>query len=305
MFGKCDPEVDDNGRELIEHGTTDFPMALYDEDVRFSNIDWHWHEEWEFIFDIDDEVTVTAGDEKILLKKGQGIFINSMILHGVFRTKEESNHFHSIVVHPRMLGSMESVFWQKYLYPFMNNKNAESILFDEEATYYNGVLYRLHRIFEVCLEQKECFEWEVQKDLAEIFLLMFRQVQPPDLTVSGRSIRDHERIKDMLSYIQKNFAEDIRAADIAGAASVSTSEALRCFKNTIRSTPAKYLLQYRLDHAARLLAETSLRVNEIAERSGFPDMSYFNKCFKKYKGMTPLHYRSRSKSPDRGETPEL
>lgn len=42
---ECNTTVGSDGRELLEHGTTAFPIACYEDDFRVSNVPWHWHEE--------------------------------------------------------------------------------------------------------------------------------------------------------------------------------------------------------------------------------------------------------------------
>ena len=52
--------------------------------------------------------------------------------------------------------------------------------------------------------------------------------------------------------------------------------------------------QYRIQQAARLLAETREKVSEIAERCGFQDMSYFTRAFREEKGCVPTQYRKKA-----------
>jgi AraC-like DNA-binding protein len=49
--------------------------------------------------------------------------------------------------------------------------------------------------------------------------------------------------------------------------------------------------EYRLKHACQLLRTTEMSVSEICTESGFGNISFFNKAFKKVKGNTPLAYR--------------
>ena len=57
-------------------------------------------------------------------------------------------------------------------------------------------------------------------------------------------------------------------------------------------TCIEYLNQYRLEMASRQLTETELPVTSIALESGFNNISYFNRVFKKKFGVTPKEYRS-------------
>lgn len=53
----------------------------------------------------------------------------------------------------------------------------------------------------------------------------------------------------------------------------------------------EYLNDYRLSMAARLLAASGLSVLEIATRTGFDNLSYFNRLFKRKYRQTPGEYR--------------
>ena len=53
----------------------------------------------------------------------------------------------------------------------------------------------------------------------------------------------------------------------------------------------KYLQQYRLQQAEKLLLDTRLSISEIALAVGFVDSNYFTKVFKEYFRLTPLKYR--------------
>ena len=58
-------------------------------------------------------------------------------------------------------------------------------------------------------------------------------------------------------------------------------------------TPIEYLNEYRIEKATRKLRLTDMSVTDVAFSSGFSDLSYFIKIFKKTKGVSPGKYRSR------------
>ena len=60
-------------------------------------------------------------------------------------------------------------------------------------------------------------------------------------------------------------------------------------------TIVQYLTVVRIRQAARLLRETDLAVTEISDRCGFGDVTYFEKVFRRLRGMTPRQYRSNSR----------
>lgn len=93
-----------------------------------------------------------------------------------------------------------------------------------------------------------------------------------------------------LSYIKKNISKPITIQDLAQNSFVSVSTLERHFKKKFGLSPYAYLQKKRLSNARKLLAEgNSVRI--AAERSGFPDCSWFIVMFKKEYGITPHQYK--------------
>ena len=99
------------------------------------------------------------------------------------------------------------------------------------------------------------------------------------------------RTQLMMQYIHQNFRQNLTLEDIAGQAMVSKSTALNLFRRYLHDTPVHYLVKYRLQEAAKLLATTEKKITVISGETGFENMDYFCKTFKKYYGRTPTEYR--------------
>lgn len=97
-----------------------------------------------------------------------------------------------------------------------------------------------------------------------------------------------------------HWHDELEAAVVTeGCAVVSAGESKRVIRATIDTTPIRYLRQYRIRQAARLLCHTEERISDIASRCGFQDMSYFTKSFREQLGCTPTEYRRRAECPER------
>ena len=84
----------------------------------------------------------------------------------------------------------------------------------------------------------------------------------------------------------------ITVRELADICHFSEYHFMRFFKRHMNMTSIEYLNQYRLEIASRQLAETNLSVTSIALESGFNNISYFNRVFKRKFGVTPMEYRS-------------
>ena len=72
--------TDDNLMEMAQHGSSQYSFQFYCDDLEqfdFHCIDWHWHTELEILYVESGSLTCYVGDKQIILKKGEGMFINS------------------------------------------------------------------------------------------------------------------------------------------------------------------------------------------------------------------------------------
>ena len=102
---------------------------------------------------------------------------------------------------------------------------------------------------------------------------------------------EQARLQMMMQYIHENYDRKLLLENIADQAMISKSTALNLFRSYLDDTPIHYLLRYRLQEAAKLLITTEKKITVIAQSSGFENVEYFCKLFKKHYQMTPTEYR--------------
>ena len=76
--------TDENLMETAQHGSRNYPFAFYYEDLSlfdFNCVEWHWHMELEFVYMESGTMTFWIGEKQFILSQGDGLFINSKILH--------------------------------------------------------------------------------------------------------------------------------------------------------------------------------------------------------------------------------
>ncbi len=95
-------------------------------------------------------------------------------------------------------------------------------------------------------------------------------------------------------YITAHLAQQISLADVASAADVSPTKVTRLLKRETGKTFMQLLTERRLSKAQELLANTTMRIGDIAEASGFEDNAYFARRFRQFFRLSPRDYRSSS-----------
>ena len=73
---------------------------------------------------------------------------------------------------------------------------------------------------------------------------------------------------------------------------VSRNQLVKDCKKVYGLTPIRFLQDYRLEHARKLLETTDLEITDIAFQSGFSDSGYFSKAFRGKYGITPTEWRN-------------
>ena len=113
-------------------------------------------------------------------------------------------------------------------------------------------------------------------------------------SIKSKSPKLKELVDISIKYIHNNFERDISLGDIAKFVFLSPSYFTRAFKEQTGVSPINYLLKVRIERARELLAETGMKVSDIAAGVGFSNQQRFNEMFKKYTGITPLKYRKKA-----------
>lgn len=104
--------------------------------------------------------------------------------------------------------------------------------------------------------------------------------------------RDRRRAVEAALWIEANASDDIKLDDAARQSGLSTFHFLRLFSDTLGATPHQYLVRSRLRHAARLLADDTHSITDIAFDVGFGDLSNFVRTFHRAAGVSPRHSRA-------------
>ncbi|WP_255068605.1 AraC family transcriptional regulator [Lacihabitans sp. LS3-19] len=117
-------------------------------------------------------------------------------------------------------------------------------------------------------------------------------LKPIDPSFSSIKHSNNEtiRFQRVFAYLIEHYREEISLEKIAEIAHLSPTSFCRYFKTLTGKTFLEIVNEYRIQYACQLLRKNELSVSQIAYESGFNDVPYFNKLFKKMKGVSPLGY---------------
>jgi len=111
--------------------------------------------------------------------------------------------------------------------------------------------------------------------------------------IDAHEENEDERIRKTKEFIESHYMRDISIQELADLACMNVDSFSRFFHKRTGRTPNRYLIDYRLGIAARMLLTTKLSVAEIGFSCGFNTLSHFNRLFRESKGCTPSEFRER------------
>ena len=94
-------------------------------------------------------------------------------------------------------------------------------------------------------------------------------------------------------YIEEHFASPLMVPRLARMANVCVEALARSFKKFQGETIGRFIAKVRVREAAHLLLHTDVKIEEVAERTGFPNCAYLSRVFKKTTGQSPAEFRRR------------
>ena len=254
---------------------------------------WHWHEELEFAYITKGTVVYSTPQDTVQVHEGNGIFINSNVLHRVTAAAPAAEVSYEVHMFKRVfLAGEGSLLDTRYIKPLLQDPSIASIHLEETITDHRIVLTGMLRLTEISDEKAFGYEIKLRNLMFDIWFKMI-EIQRKYLETHSAGIFNKEmRLKEMLLYIQEHYMEQISLKDISNAANISERECLRCFQGGLDTTPFAYIQEYRIQTACNMLRNSSDKIVDIAMNCGFNSSSYFGKTFRKQMGCTPYEYRN-------------
>ena len=114
-----------------------------------------------------------------------------------------------------------------------------------------------------------------------------------EISTAAGMLGPYQRLEKALTLLHENYADNLRAEDLAKVSSLSVSQFNRVFRETMGTSAKDYLSNLRVEMAKSLLLQSNQSLADIAIEVGFYDGSEFGKRFKRREGVTPRAYRLR------------
>lgn len=249
----------------------------------------HWHTHLEFHYIEAGEATMECGTTPHDVKPGDLIVVNSNELHhGVSRSSDL--FYYALIVDTSLLHSQfNDAAETKFIAPIIQNR----ILFRNHIRGNAELNACILAIVHELQTRSFGFELAVKSELYRMLTLLLRGHVASVLTKDEHAerLKNIQRFEPVLQYIDLNFKEPLTVELLADVAGLSRFHFSRLFKQLTGRTVTEYVTASRLDKAEYMLRHSPLSISEIAVATGFNDIYYFSRTFKKHKKQAPSKLR--------------
>lgn len=201
----------------------------------------------------------------------------------------------------KMSGSSKYYFDDKkekepwhFLYIIVNGERAEDYYFHVTESY--GHIYNLPDTSSSVSVLYEIYRMAKQQEIDDSFTserLAFDFVCRLCSDCANNEAKYIRIVRDAIDIIKSDYATLGGISEIAERLGVTQSYLSRIFTEQTGTNPILYLTKVRLQNAMNLLVQTSLSIEDIAQKCGFSCGNYLCKIFSKYIRTSPLKYRNR------------
>ncbi|RKS99615.1 AraC family transcriptional regulator [Flavobacterium sp. 123] len=269
-----------------------FSFSKYVENANSKAHLWHYHPEIELVYINGGSGKRQVGSHVSYYNDGDLILIGSNLPHCGFTNEQTGNKNETVI-------QMKPDFLGNDFFEISEMKNIRN-LFDQAKA---GIAFGGTTKKTIGLKI-EAMEGQSQFGKLLSMLSILNELELSEefkvLNAEGFSMelqmQDNDRINTVFNYVKDHFQEVITLEEVAVLVSMTVPSFCRYFKKITHKTFTKFVNDYRLVHASKLLAEKPISITEICYESGFNNFSYFNKSFKEFTGKSASQYRQELRS---------
>ncbi|MDE7019221.1 MAG: AraC family transcriptional regulator [Lachnospiraceae bacterium] len=275
------------------HGIITFPYSVYHGLIPklLSSFPLHWHDDFELIYCAGGQIRVVLWGQAYTLNANDLLVILPHSVHSIEPGEGNYGEYFNIMFHPSLFkGSADDLCYDKYVLPFLSGAKTMDCFHPANSRFNQDIT---PCILSMLAHRKESYSTHELLIKSNLFYLLHYMCQnSKDATAdSSHQQLAYSKLKNALYYVQKFYDYDINVQKAASQCGFSESHFMKLFKEFTGMSFNAYLVDYRLEMAAKQLAETDSKVIDLMESCGFHNQSYFTRAFYRKYQQTPLQYR--------------
>lgn len=156
----------------------------------------------------------------------------------------------------------------------------------------NEITDLINKIIRVCSSEDRAKNVFADLNLKELLIRLIQSQHVKQVSVESNSSDTRSRLHFVLNYIHEHIAEKISVDVLCRRAYLSRNMFFKWFREQCGVSPLEYINTERVKLAKQILADRRNNIQLASALSGFSDVNYFVRVFKKVEGITPGAYQS-------------
>ncbi len=282
-----------NYQETKSHTSVGFPYNTYlcTIPLDFTQVMLHWHQEIELIVIKKGQGCVSVDFETRIVTAGDMVMILPGQLHSIAQNEGHTMEYENIIFSPQMFVSGKNDLCAlEFILPLIQFDRPTLTFITPSVSGYSNLTDCIIQIDALCSAKAEGYQLAVKGYLFHFFFFLMHTKSNRD-SASIIKTKSLHKLKLIIKYIETNYANPISVDEMASLTFYSKSHFMKFFKTHMGAGFIEYLNDYRLTISTKLLITTELSILEVATQTGFENLSYFNRIFKRKYAKTPGQYR--------------
>lgn len=249
----------------------------------------HKHPLFEILYCESGEMSEWVNGVEYRLQAGDLIVVNSGVLHYP-EAHEDSRYFNfHFDIEPREVHSL----FHRLPRPIVSASQPLEIRQELRAW-----MDRLIGLFPSAEGPAFTQKMMLQSAMLQFLAFMLEKIVIPDIEKGEGATTSQRHIASETAYLLETCggSESVQISALADRLNVHRNYVTKCFKQVYGISPKHYLNKVKIEKAKKLLQESTLSIEAIAETLHFSSAAYFCKFFRAHVGSTPLQYRTGVKS---------
>lgn len=262
------------------------------------NVKLHSHDCFELAYITEGSTTHTLDGKAETVHKGAYYIIDLGSVHGY--TNSENIHIVNCLFLAEIVDAsltnccsfdeLIRVCMIHYYKQYLGLTPVNRIFYDEDGT----ILELLREMEKEYANRKVGYQEVLRGKLLEILILTMRKVVELYCDVPIEKLTDSTIIREAVYYFKANYQDKALLSSFCEKHHYNIQYISRRFKQETGFTTLEYIQKIRIEKACTFLSGSKLTIREVAQKTGYDDIKFFNRVFYKLVGMTPGEYRKQS-----------
>lgn len=247
----------------------------------------HFHSTYEIYYLLSGKRAFFIKDRTIVVNEGDIVMIAPNVLHRTTNAEQPEHERLVINIHESRM-ALGDAWYKQVLGPLLEQDYTIIKSTPQDLLSMEPLVQELLREIQ---QRKSGFELFAHTFVLQLLILCARHLQQHSTKPLESPSPMHERISEVVRYINTHYAQKLTLDLLAERFYVSPYYLSRFFKEATGFTFVEYVNSVRIKEAKKLLEGSDLKVNQISKKVGFGSVTHFGRVFKSVTGYAPLYYR--------------